>query len=359
MIPTGSRWSVERAQAWSHAHPWPLGCNFLPSTAINQLEMFQPADYDRNRAVLERELDWAAGLGMNTLRVFLHDLLWTTDADGFLRRLEDFLDLCAARRIQPLLVFFDACHRPEPQPGVQPAPTPGIHNPGWAQSPRVSLLVEPARWAVLERYVKDILRRHGADPRILGWDLYNEPCNGGFDGNLTKAGASAQLVGEVFAWAREAAPSQPLTVGVWSPPDPLETHDEDKLDEPKRHLLRAQRLALAHSDIVSFHNYGPPDSLAAHADRLLALGRPVWCTEYMARTCGSFFATCLPVLHERRVGAFNWGFVSGKSQTIFPWRTPEGAPEPELWFHDILRADGTPFDPVDVATLRRLSGRAT
>jgi hypothetical protein len=320
--------------------------------------MFQPDDYDRHRAVLARELDWAAGLGMNTLRVFLHDLLWTSDADGFFRRLDDFLDLCAARAIRPLLVFFDACHRPEPRLGAQPAPTPGIHNPGWAQSPNVSLLTDPARWSRLERYVTAVLQRHGRDPRILAWDLYNEPCNWGFDNNQDKAGHSAKLVDEVFAWARAAAPAQPLTVCVWYAPDPLEAHDEEKLEPWQRHLLRAQRTALANSEILSFHNYSGPEQLARQADRLLALGRPVWCTEYMARTAGSFFTTCLPVLHERRVGAWNWGFVSGKSQTIFPWGSPEGAPEPATWFHDVLRPDGTPFAQEDVATLRRLTGTA-
>lgn len=348
-------WTPERANAWASEQPWPLGCNFLPSTAINQLEMFQPATFDV--PTLERELGWAAGVGMNTLRVFLHDQLWESDAGGFFRTLDRFLDLCAARHIRPLLVFFDACHRPEPRVGEQPKPIPGLHNPGWAQSPAVSRLRDRAQWGILERYVRAVLDRYGADARVLAWDLYNEPCNGGFDGNHDKAADSAALVREVFAWARAARPAQPLTVCVWNYRDanPLQRPPGATGEVPERYLWDAQELALANSDVVSFHHYGRADDLALVVRRLRALGRPVWCTEYMARTAGSHFQTCLPVLAAAGVGAFNWGFVSGKSQTIFPWGSPEGAPEPSPWFHDVLRPDGTAFDAEEVALLRRLA----
>ncbi len=347
-----SRWTAEDARAWFAARPRPLGCNFLPSTAVNQLEMFQPDDYDRHRPVLVRELDWAAGAGLNSLRVFLHDLLWETDADGFFKRLDDFLDLCAARNIQPMLVFFDACHRPEPQPGPQPPPTPGLHNPGWAQSPAVSTLTNPTQWGRLERYVTDVLRRHGTDPRILCWDLYNEPCNGGFDGNSTKATASARLVTEVFAWARAAGAAQPLTVCAWNAPRPLAPVNEDMLDAHGRALLAAQRTAVEHSDVLSFHDYGGPDSVRTWVTELSTLGRPVLCTEYMARTTGSRFDNILPILNELNVGAYHWGWVAGKSQTWFPWG-PAGDPaEPALWFHDVLRPDGSPFNAAEIELLR-------
>jgi hypothetical protein len=355
---TSPRWTPEQARTWHQALPWLVGTNFLPSTAINQLEMFQPEDYDRNRAVLARELDWSAQLGMNTHRVFLHDLLWSTDADGFFRRLDDFLGLCATRDIRPMLVFFDACHRPEPKPGVQPTPISGIHNPGWAQSPAVSTLTDERQWSHLERYVTSVLTRFGRDERVLCWDLYNEPCNSGFDGNRAKAPWSARLVPLAFAWARAASPSQPLTVGVWSEPEPMQPHDAAALDDYQKCLLEAQTAAVELSDIISFHHYSDAAALDRQIDKFLGYGRPIFCTEYMARTQDSRFQTCLPVLKAKGVAAYNWGFVSGKSQTIFPWRTPEGAPEPEVWFHDVLRPDGTPFDPEEPRLIRELSGAA-
>lgn len=352
-----SRWTSEEAWTWYLRQPWLAGANFLPSTAINQLEMFQPADYDRNRPVLERELDWVAGLGMNTLRVFLHDLLWTADSDGFSRRLDDFLGLCASRAIRPMLVFFDACHRPEPKLGTQPAPVPGLHNPGWAQSPAVSLLTDETRWAVLERYVGAVLGRWGKDERILCWDLYNEPCNAGFDRNQGKAACSAKLVREVFAWARAASPTQPLTVCVWSAPEPMQAHARENLSAFECSLLEAQTVALEQSDVLSFHNYSPADELRKQIEKFLPYDRPILCTEYMARTRGSVFQTCLPLLKEYGVAAYNWGFVAGKSQTLFPWGPPSDRGEPEVWFHDILRPDGTPFDPAEAEIIRRLCGQ--
>ncbi len=37
----GKRWSVEKANEWYAKQPWLVGCNFIPSTAVNQLEMWQ------------------------------------------------------------------------------------------------------------------------------------------------------------------------------------------------------------------------------------------------------------------------------------------------------------------------------
>ncbi len=333
-----------------------MGCNFLPSTAINQMEMFQSHDYDRHRETLIRELDWAADVGMNTLRVFLHDLLWTADADGLYHRIDDFLDLCAARRIRPMLVFFDACHRPEPRIGAQPLPAPGLHNPGWAQSPAVSALMDETEWSRLERYVTDVLKRFGSDERILCWDLYNEPCNGGFDGNETKQPASARLVTEVFAWARGTDPIHPLTVCIWEfTLDPLADHDEALLPSHQLALLQAQRTAAAQADIISFHDYSPAAKIRHKIDRLQSLGRPVLCTEYLARTVDCHLTECLPIFHDTKVAAYNWGFVAGKSQTYQPWGSEVGAAESSPWFHDLLRPDGTAFDPAETGLIRKLT----
>ena len=88
---------------------------------------------------------------------------------------------------------------------------------------------------------------------------------------------------------------------------------------------------------------------------LKKLGRPLVCTEYMARTQNSRFATHLPIFKEENVGCYNWGLVSGKTQTIFPWGSPKGAAEPKLWFHDIFHKDGRPYDEAEVALIRKLT----
>ncbi len=322
------KWTAENANEWYRRQPWLVGCNFIPSTAINQLEMWQDATFDPG--TIDRELGWAADIGMNAVRVYLHDLVWQADAEGFKRRIDRYLDLAARKGIRTLFVLFDDCWNSDPKLGKQPEPIPGVHNSGWMQSPGTKVVTDPDGWKRLDSYVKGVLAAFAADERILMWDLYNEPGNNGLGDR------SLPLLQAAFGWARAAHPQQPLTAGVW--------YDNQALID----------FQLEASDVITFHNYNDASSLSEQIRRLKALGRPVICTEYMARTRGSRFATHLPIFKQERVGCFNWGLVSGKTQTIYPWGSPPGEPEPELWFHDIFRKDGTPFDRAEVELIKEL-----
>ncbi len=86
---TPGRWSEQQANDWYKAQPWLVGANYAPASAINELEMWQADTFDPKR--IDTELGWAAAIGMNTMRVFLHDLLWQQDAEGFKKRLLEFL----------------------------------------------------------------------------------------------------------------------------------------------------------------------------------------------------------------------------------------------------------------------------
>src|SRR5690242_9717501 len=86
-----SRWSEPKAAHWYSSQPWLVGSNFVPSTAINELEMWQSDTFDAT--TIDRELGWAESIGMNTMRVFLHNLLWQSDSKGFLDRMEKFLQI--------------------------------------------------------------------------------------------------------------------------------------------------------------------------------------------------------------------------------------------------------------------------
>jgi hypothetical protein len=320
------RWPAERANAWYQAQSWLVGCNFIPSTAINQLEMWQADTFDPE--TIDRELGWAEKIGFNTVRVFLHDLAWEADAPGFKKRIDKYLEIADKHRIRTLFVLFDDCWNEDPRIGKQRAPIPGVHNAGWVQSPSTAVVLDPKGWGRLERYVKDIIGSFGEDKRVLMWDLYNEP------GNTKLGERSLPLVRATFGWARAAKPSQPLTAGLW--------FDNRKLNEYQ----------LAQSDVITFHNYNKPDDLRRQIHELKKLGRPVICTEYMARTHGSTFAGSLLVFKNERVGCYNWGLVSGKTQTIYPWGSPRDAPEPQVWFHDIFRRDGRPFDRKEVEVIK-------
>ncbi|MDE3144794.1 MAG: 1,4-beta-xylanase [Bacteroidota bacterium] len=323
-------WSAEKANNWYKQQGWLVGSDFLPSTAINQLEMWQAETFDT--ATINRELGWAENLGMNTMRVFLHDLVWKNDAKGFKQRINTFLSIASKHHIKPLFVFFDDCWNEEPKYGKQPEPKVGVHNSGWMRSPARSIHNDSTQWNYLEDYVKDVLTTFKNDKRILLWDLYNEPANS--DYGLT----SLPLLEKIFQWAWAVRPSQPLTAGVW-----FETYPS------------VNKYQLDHSDVISFHNYGDTNSLKKAIDTLQKIGRPIVCTEYMARRNNSLFITHLPIFKRNNVAAINWGFVSGKSNTIFPWGSKEGSPEPKIWFHDIFRKDGTPFDENETDFIKQIT----
>ena len=346
------RWTVERAAAWQKAQPWLVGCNYMPSTAINQLEMFQADSFDPE--TIDRELGYAEDLGFTSIRVFLHDLLWEQDRDGFLDRCEQLLSIADRHDIKVMFVLFDSCWHPEPRLGPQPAPLPHVHNSGWVQSPGVPALRAPEATARLRAYVTGVVRHFAADPRVVVWDIWNEPDN--FDGGAAKRpGLEPKdkpalvnaLLSQAFAWAREAEPSQPLTSGVWRDSDNI-----DRLDDCKR-------IQLANSDVISFHSYGDPPSLDRCLTNLAAYGRPLLCTEFMARPNGSVFDPHLRMLRDHGVAAYCWGFVNGKSQTIYPWDswTKSYDGPPPVWFHDIIEPDGTPFRLDEVDFIRDVTGK--
>jgi len=326
-----NQWTPSQAWDWYNRQPWLVGCNFIPSNAINQLEMWQIETFDPD--TIDYELSWAASLGFNTVRVYLHDLLWDNSPDGFRVRIDQFLKIGAAHHIRPIIVIFDDCWNSDFALGKQPAPRPGVHNSGWAQSPGVNIVNSPLEWNRLERYVKGLLTAFRDDERILMWDLYNEP------GNNQQGEKSLPLLQTAFEWARSVRPSQPLSAGLWV--------DNQSLNE----------FQVSASDVITFHNYSTTNSLEAQITQLIAYGRPLICTEYMARPVGSRFETHMPIFKRERVGCMNWGLVAGKTNTIFAWNTPLDVPEPPLWFHDIFRKDGTPHRQEEVDFIRQITGK--
>ena len=348
------RWPVEKSNQWFKEYGWLRGSNFMPSSAINQIEMWQAATFDE--ATIDRELGYAEGLGFNSMRVFLHDLCWLQDKEGYTRRINRYLELADKHKIKTLFVIFDSCWYPLPYLGAQMGPLPYTHNSGWVQSPGVSALQAQGEYPRLQTYVTEIVGAFANDKRICGWDVWNEPDNG--DGGAparpniepkNKNDFVAALLPQVFEWARAGNPSQPLTSGVWVG----DWSSDDKLPP-------IQRAQLENSDVISFHNYGDLADLQKVVGTLRRFNRPMLCTEYMARPNGSTFAPHLGWMKEQNIAAYNWGFVSGKSQTIYPWDswTKKYTSEPPLWFHDILRLDGTAYKQDEVDYIRSVTGKA-
>lgn len=347
-----SQWTVAEATQWYDGLGWLTGCNFIPSSAVNQLEMWQAETFDQSR--IDFELGLASGVGLNTIRVFLHDLLWRQDAEGFLRRIDTVLNNAATHGLKVILVLFDSCWNPHPRSGPQDPPTPGVHNSQWVQSPGAVVLQDQSQYPRLKDYVTNVMTAFGKDPRVLIWDLWNEPDNLGPQGSAeikqaVKHELVRNLLPQVFAWARLAGAAQPLTSGVWQ---------GDWSDDAR--LTPIQYIQLKSSDVVSFHCYGWPEEFEQRATWLKRFGRPVLCTEYMARAVGSTFDTIAPLAKNLGVAALNWGLVAGKTQTWLPWESwqhPYVVEPPPIWFHDWFHADGMPYRAREVEIMRLLAAR--
>jgi len=346
------RWTETQANRWYQQQPWLVGANYLPSDAGNELEMWQSGTFDP--AEIDREFGWAQSLGMNTMRVFLHNLLWEQDSAGFQHRIDQFLAIAQKHHIRPMFVLFDSCWDPDPKLGPQSPPVPGVHNSRWVQAPGRAILADPKQYPRLKAYVQGVVGAFANDPRILAWDVWNEPDNGN-QGSYEKIDLPNKrdlilaLLPQAFAWARSVHPRQPLTSGVWS-------GDWSSLDN----MSPVARVQIEQSDVISFHNYDWPEGFEARVRELEQFHRPLICTEYMARGAGSTFDTILPLAKKYHVAAINWGLVKGRSQTYLPWDSwqhPYVTEKPTLWFHDIFYEDGTPYRQREVEILRSLTGK--
>jgi hypothetical protein len=326
-------WSKEKANEWYKHYGWLRGCDFIPHTAINQLEMWQKQTFDT--AAINKDLGYAESIGLNCMRVFLHHAAWEIDPDGFKKRMKDYLTIAHRHGIMTIFVFFDDCWNDTYHTGTQPAPKPGIHNSGWLRDPGKLFYDDSALVKLLEKYVKDVLGTFKHDKRILLWDVYNEP------GNSDYGSKSLPLLRDIFSWGRQVDPRQPLSAGVWT-----------------SSLKTLNAFQLANSDVISYHDYNNEKVHQHTIDTLKIYGRPLICTEYMARLRDSRFDNIMPILKANNVVAINWGLVAGKTNTMYAWDTPiPSGEEPKIWFHDIFRPDGTPYSAKEVAFIKSLTGK--
>ena len=357
-----TRWTEAEAKAWGAARPWVCGCNFLPSSSVNFIEMWRAETFDM--PTIERELGWAANAGFNAIRVNLPFVGWREDRDGLVDRLDRVIGAADRLGIDTVPVLFDDCGfgGQEPVWSPQDDPVPGVHNSRAVASPGRQAVLDVGLRGALEAYVRDVGRSFRADRRILLWDLYNEPGNrmtfgiagySEFDSRLEDSALS--LMEGAFSWARGEAPNQPLTVAAWTTP---------RADEgANAYCTATDRRALECSDLVSFHAYLNRDRVAGYIDDLAELRRPIFCTEWMARPVDSKISDQLSLFHDRGVGCFQWGLVKGRTQTWLPWpddlvRAHGGRVDRSLWFHDLFREDGTPYDACEVEKIRELTTSA-
>lgn len=344
------RWSEEKAWKWHQENGWMAGTNFNPSTAINQLEFFQEESFDME--TIDRELSWSAELGMKMHRVYLHNLLWDQDSLGFINRINAYLETADKYQIKTMLVLLDDVWHPVPKLGKQPDPTPFVHNSGWVQAPGAAILGDSLRHDELKNYIKGVISHFAEDKRVVAWDLYNEPDNVANQPEYAELEVKDKytftfaLLKKVVRWAREVNPSQPLTIGVWK-------GDHSLWGNPQA-LRPLERFMIENSDVISFHSYDNLQVTREKVEELKKYNRPIICTEYLARENGSTFEDILPMFKENEIHAVNWGFVSGKTNTIFPWSSWSKPFDsiPKIWHHDIYRTDKSSFSEEEIALLK-------
>lgn len=346
---TTAPWPAQKANDWYAKKGWLVGANYNPATAINQLEMWQADTFDPE--TIDRELGWARELGFNSMRVYLHHMLWEQDSKGLLERMEKYLQISEKHKIGTMFVLFDSVWDPFPKPGKQREPRKSVHNSGWVQSPGADVLRDPSKYPLLEAYVKGVVSHFKDDKRIDVWDVWNEPDNPVPQYRDVEIPEKNELVKplleKTFLWCRQAGATQPLTSGVW-----VGTFGDHDAFKP------IEKVQIEYSDVISFHNYSKVEKMQEAVENLKRYKRPLLCTEYMARPQGSTFDPVLGYMKKENVSAYNWGFVQGKSNTIFPWDSWEKAygEEPPVWFHDILRTDGTPYRQEEVDYIKSVTG---
>ena len=327
---TLQRWPEKKIWDWYNKQPWYCGFNYIPAYAINYTAMWDKTTFDPQ--AIDKELALAQKSGMNVLRAVLQFAVYEDDPNYFLKTLDTFMSICDRHKIEFVPALFDDCSfgiTQDPKVGRQPEPLAGWYAWAWSPSPGHSLVVDSTTHPRIEKYVKAVMTRFKDDKRILFWDLYNEPTNGGL------GTASFPLLKKVITWAHTVHPVQPLTVDVWN--------NNKRLNE----------IAFAASDVITFHNYGNKENLINQIKDLKQYNRPLICTEWMNRPNGSTIAMNLQVFYDEKVGCMLWGLVNGKTQTDLPWGHRPGDPASTVWQHDLYRPDFTSYNQQEIDMLTK------
>ena len=302
-----------------------VGANYTPAYAVNAVQMwheFRPEVIDRELAAAKRHF------GLTSLRVYLHNIVFDAEKEPFLQRIEEFLKLCDRHGIKPSFTFFDDCWNHTGVTLDSQPPVPGRHNGRWAACPQDAERTDE-HLPRLKAYVQDVIRPHRDDPRVLWWEVFNEPnMKSPFSVTLRKLG---------YQWAKEAKPTQPVLC-CWD-------------DSPE-------------TDIVDAHNYSADfRGWDRQADLNPAKGAVF--TEAGARwyagkpTSNGEPCEVIHWLRQRKEadkyvpGVYLcWELMVGNSHCRWHWGTMDGAPEPPIPWCGLLWPDGTPVSFAESEAIR-------
>lgn len=323
------RWDPARAWTWYEQVGVIKGVNYIPRNAVNSTAMWQEDTFDKD--LIDEELGWAQKTGYTTLRVQLQYVVWAMDPDGFIDRMETFLDLAEKHDLRVVFVLFDDKNfaKRDPFTGPQPEPEPGVYNARWTPSPGADDALNRAMWPKLEEYVKSVVGEFKHDDRMVYWDLYNRTG----DNDLWEK--TLPLMDQTFLWAREVDPDQPLAVAAWS----------------RLGSAMSTRM-LERSDIITFQSFENASQVEDLLMLLRRFDRPVICSDWLMRQQDSTFEKLLPLFSVNRVGWFNRGLVRGKTQQWIQQKQYRSAADAEVWQQDVLNEDGEAYSDKEVELIQ-------
>ena len=349
-------WSKEKAWDWYQKRPWIRGCNYMSADCANRIDQWQADGFEQRLETTDRELALAAQTGFNSIRIIPEFIVWDQEHDSFLKRFDRYLDVCAKHGITCMVVLANDCMRPK---GLE-INRLGRQHVAWgyhggrklSQHDSIGIgyhvLDEPETAPRYFEMVREMVVRYKNDERIIIWNVYNEV------GNSGRKEITLPNLKRIFEICREIDPVQPLTCETWSLGGEIEN------------LPEAERYALEHSDIISYHSYSDYITNIKIIRALKQLGRPILCTEWLARCLDNNVREMFPLFYIERIGCYNWGFVAGKSQTYEPWNSLwkqyEDNPNEKIdftkWFHDLYRPNHKPYDPKEIEIIKSICNLA-
>ena len=257
------KWSIAKAKEWHEKTPWLRGCNYLPADCCNRIAFWQELDFEQHLATMDKELALMTSIGFNSIRMILEFVVWDQQHDGFMQRFERVLQTAAKHGIGLMVGFGNDCVMPKDDTEFR-LPSVGPQHCDWGYHggqkhkhrplpPGVAgynpFLDEPETAERVYAMIHEIMAKYAADPRIVVWDLFNEP------GNANRGEITLPHLKQFFAEARKQETLQPVTTGVWG-------------WAAKRTYAPTEAFSLENSDVISYHNYLP---YQANIDQIIEL----------------------------------------------------------------------------------------
>ena len=353
-----ARWSKEKAWEWYRSYPWIRGCNYMGSDCANRIDQWQEYGFEEKLATAEKEFALMESIGYNSIRVILEYEVWAEQHDGFMERFDRYIAAAARHGIYTMVVLSNECavRTPTYVPPVfgEQRWELGFHGgkefKTWYQhekDDRYSILDDPTIAPKYYEMVRELITKYKDDPRILVWNLMNEPGNG-------RGSKSLVHLKKFFEIGREIDPIQPLCADVW------------RGMKDGKATSEIEQFALEESDVISYHSYTSYLKNVLIIKQLKRYDRPIFNTEWLSRPSGNTVQLMMPLFFLEQIGCYQWGFVAGKYQTYEPsqgvWKNYEENGYEAVkhldftkWQHDLYRPGGRfPYDPEEIEIIRKL-----